>query len=111
MVMSSEADVLIVGYPEERFAEEIRTAFRHWQVYSVANPFALENRPFRRAYVTAGAFNHRNWPHVDRVLASAARLYGCEVMAFSDYEPPGDESPDDDPELVRTIRRGRYPAN
>jgi len=50
--MSSELDILIVGHNEERFSTDIRQAFRHWQVYSVAAPHALMGRRFRRAYVT-----------------------------------------------------------
>lgn len=104
--MSPETDILIVGYNEERFADPIRTAFRHWQVYSCANPFAIYDRQFRRAYVTGGAFMHKNWPAIYESL----KVRG-EVHDFAEYEEPTSPDPQDftDAVLVSELRRARYP--
>ncbi len=107
--MSHETDILIVGYSQERFTVEIRRAFRHWQVYSVANPMAIEGRHFRRAYYTEGAVEHPRWEMVNATLVANAVRSGGEVLPFEQYEEPTvDLVSWEDQVLVSNLRRARY---
>lgn len=109
--MSSESDILICGFNQERFAPEIRTAFRHWQVFNVATPFAIEGRRFTTAYFTEGAEQMPGWPRVHAILqANALKTIGGRVLPFSEYVPPMPDVQDFiDAELVSSLRRSRYP--
>lgn len=111
--MSPETDILIVAYNQERFATEIRTAFRHWQVYSASNPFTLEGRRFRRAYFTRPAAMHDRWPMVESILRrNALKTPDAEVLSFEEhYEPPICPDPQtfDDAVLVSELHRARHP--
>lgn len=107
MVMSNETDILVVGNSGERFTFEIRTKFRHWQVYSLDAPGALYGRKFRRAYYTDGAEVHKNWDRMAEFLRAQGEVrhldnydggIGLDVQAF------------DDERLLREIRRSRHPA-
>lgn len=105
-------DILIVGHSQERFSPEIRTAFRHWQVYSVAAPHALHGRKFRHAYVTEGAISQPGWPRVNSMLVAATEVVGGEVLRFSEYQPGSiDAQAFQDEALLREIRRSRYPSS
>lgn len=108
MVMSKETDILIVGYNHERFAPEIRTAFRHWQVYNVAAPHALHGRRFTRAYVTEGAIAHPSWWRINSMLVAACEIVGGEVLPFSQYVEPEPEDNIEDAVLVSQLRRNRH---
>jgi hypothetical protein len=102
--MSNETDILIVGNSGERFAFDIRTKFRHWQVYTLDSPGALYGRRFRRAYFTNGAVGHKNWLRMYEFLSAQG-----EVRHILDYEEPVvDAQAWDDAVLLREIRRSRY---
>lgn len=107
-MMSSELDILVVGYNDERFSTEIRQAFRHWQVYAVAAPHAIKGRRFRRAYFTEGATQHPNWSHVAGHLRRAAVIQDATVMPYSDYRAEYDVQSYQDAQLARAITRSRY---
>ena len=104
-MMSNELDILIVGDNDERFTVEIRTAFRHWQVYSARAPHALYGRQFRRAYYTGGATTVSG----SASLLDALRAHG-DVLPFSDYEPGSliDAQAWEDEAMLREIRRALY---
>ena len=109
--MSSELDILIVGHNEERFSTDIRQAFRHWQVYSVAAPHALMGRRFRRAYVTEGAYDHHRWSRVGAELDRYLKFRPeSEVLPFSDYRPEYSAITVGEADDLRQIRRSRHPA-
>lgn len=102
--MSPEADILIVADNSERFQTEIRLAFRHWQVYACANPFALTTRQFRVAYFTAPARQHKNWSRVLECLGDRGRL-----LRWEEYEEPAADAQDfEDAVLLSNLRRSRY---
>lgn len=107
MVMSNELDILIVGFNQERFTPEIRTAFRHWQVYSVAAPHALLGRRFRRAYYTDSATRQIGWERIYEVLR-AAEARGSEFLPFRDWQPDFDVQSFKDAMLLRDLRRSRH---
>lgn len=107
-MMSNELDILIVGFHEERFSKDIRTSFRHWQVYAMSAPHALHGRRFRRAYLTPGAINHDNFPTVLALLDS--RVGGENVRPFTFYRPEYDVPTYDDAMALRDLRRTRHPA-
>lgn len=103
-MMSNELDILIVGDNAERFTTELRTTFRHWQVYSVRAPHALYGREFRRAYVTEGAYAVKG----SALLLDALRAHG-EVLPLADYEPDLiDVQSYVDESALRDLRRSRY---
>jgi hypothetical protein len=108
-MMSSELDILIVGYNEERFSTEIRQAFRHWQVYTCSAPHALYQRRFRHAYYTDGVLTHRYGGGILDYLRGS--VDGGEVRPFSEYRPVYDVQSFADAQLLRSIRRSRHPAN
>lgn len=101
-------DILVVGDPAERYAVEIRKAFRYWQVYSLTAPGALWARRFRRAYYTDGAETHANFERMVEVLRSKG-----EVRHLSTYAPdaPVDYQTWEDAKLLREIRRSRFPSS
>jgi hypothetical protein len=104
VVMSNETDILIVGSASERFAFEIRTKFRHWQVYTLDVPGSLYGRRFRRAYYTDGAEAHKNWDRMLDVLRSLGEVrhldtWGPDAVDFQAWE---------DVKLLREIRQSRY---
>lgn len=106
MAMSSELDILLVADNHERFATEIRTSFRHWQVYRADSPHTVWTRKARRAYYTDAFGLHRNSGAMLANLISR----GVEVVPFSEYEPPAADVQDfEDARLLREIRRSRHP--
>lgn len=114
-MMSREVDILLVGYDTDRFAPEIRTAFRHWQVYNMANPGALFGRRFRRAYVTDNALQHSGWTEALRLLTATDAATGGhgEILPFSEYREPTSPEVQDliDMQLASDLRRSRYAHN
>lgn len=101
--MSNELDILIVASNTERFAPEIRTAFRHWQVYQCASPHALWGRTFRRAYFTEAVMGHVYGPSILNKLRERG-----EVVSFEDYQPEVGPLTAAQAEDLRQIRRARY---
>lgn len=106
-MMSNELDILIVGDNAERFSHDIRTSFRHWQVYSARAPHALYGRQFRRAYFTEGVTTVSG----SALLLDALRGLG-EVLPFTDYEPElVDVLSWQDESMLRDLRRARYTSS
>lgn len=105
-MMSSELDILIVGYNNDRFNKDIQKAFRHWQVYSIASPFGLWGREFRVAYYTVGALLH---PQGESVLGRL-RASGGDLRGFSEWQPEATAMTSNEADLLRTLRRSRHPA-
>lgn len=107
MVMSPETDILILGEYRERFQPEIRTAFRHWQCFTIQSPYALRGRNFRRAFYTPRASAHRNWQEIHEVLLCRAAALRSEVLPFYRYVPPTEDDLDIYDPLVSELHRAR----
>lgn len=107
MVMSSELDILLVADNQERFSTEIRTSFRHWQIYRADSPHTIWTRKARCAYYTDAFALHCN----SGVMLSHLTSRGVQVLPFQAYEPPVAMYAQawEDVKLLREIRRARYP--
>ncbi|XVV02797.1 hypothetical protein ACQPW3_36445 [Actinosynnema sp. CA-248983] len=103
--LAHEADILIVGFFEERrdFPQ-----FRHQQVYAASSPLTarLVGRRFRRAYYTDRAQSIRGFNRIEDVLHLAiANGLGEAVVHVSSYERLAEHN--SDAELLRSLRQAR----
>ncbi|MEO6085712.1 MAG: hypothetical protein ABIQ18_21620 [Umezawaea sp.] len=113
--LSNEADILIVGFSEERRGYQ---QFRHQQVYAASSPLTkvLLGRGFRRAYFTDGAQRIRGFDQIVNELHGRVELGRGElVVHVSSYERLAEEDRElaadvedcTNIELVRSLRQSR----
>lgn len=111
-VLAHEADILIVGFPEERRSYP---QFRHQQVFAASSPLMarLMGRRFRRAYFTDGAQRIRGFDRLLEMLHNgiakgtgemAVHVTAYERLAEAD-KGFAEEAPNI--ELVRGLRQAR----
>ncbi|ONI83464.1 hypothetical protein ALI22I_33725 [Saccharothrix sp. ALI-22-I] len=103
--LAHEADILIVGFREERLDFQ---QFRHQQVYAAASPLTrqLIGRRFRRAYYTDGAMRIQGFDRLLEVLHDGiAKGAGEMVVHVTAYERLAEH--DGDAELLRSLRQAR----